>query len=268
MRFILSISSDIGTALAVNWLDSGINVSGTYRTWSPNCDLLRAKGAHLIPCDLGDSDSIHAAAKDVYEIEPWEVIVLAPGDQNPIGLFEDVNYDEWEKSFSVNFLKPIEFLHLVLDRRSTSRENLASVLMFAGGGTNSATSRYSAYTIAKIASIKIVELLDFEIPDCKFSIIGPGWVESKIHEATIKAEIRAGANYEKTKRMRSENLMNPVENVISACNWIISQPKNIVGGRNFSAVYDDFLSYELTVKLAEDFDFFKLRRLGNGIYEI
>jgi hypothetical protein len=144
---------------------------------------------------------------------------------------------------------------------------MPSVLMFAGGGTNSATSHYSAYTIAKIASIKLIELLDYEITDCKFSIIGPGWVESKIHDATIEAGLRAGNNYEKTLNMRRDKLMNPIENVIEACNWVIKKPKTITGGRNFSAVFDNLSSYELEAMLIKNIDFFKLRRYGNGIYE-
>jgi NAD(P)-dependent dehydrogenase (short-subunit alcohol dehydrogenase family) len=139
--------------------------------------------------------------------------------------------------------------------------------MFAGGGTNSAVSHYSAYTISKIASIKMIELLDYEIADCKFSIIGPGWVESKIHNATIKAGSRAGTNYDKTLHMRGSKLMSPVQFVIEACNWVIEKPKEISSGRNFSAVFDDFSSNELETVLSENVDFFKLRRYGNGKYE-
>lgn len=267
MRLILSISSDIGTAIALNWLEANESVTGTFRTWSKNCELLRSKGAQLIQCDLDNPDSITAAVMEICELEPWEVLLLAPGDQNPIGLFNNVEFESWEKSIKVNFLKPIDFMHRILHRKSTSNSNIPSVIMFAGGGTNSATSHYSAYTISKIASVKMMELLDYEIVDCKFSIIGPGWVESKIHDATVSAGHLAGSNFEKTLKMRAEKLMNPVEDVVSACNWVIAQPKLVVGGRNFSAVYDDFSSNELKARLIEDFDFFKLRRNGNGIYE-
>ncbi len=267
MRLILSISSDIGTALALNWLDSHKKVVGTYRTWSDNCEVLRAKGAVLIHCDLINSDSVLNSVNQICQFEPWEVLVLAPGDQNPIGLFESVDFTGWEKSISINFLKPIDFMRRILHRRSSSDSRMPTVIMFAGGATNSATSHYSAYTISKIASIKMVELLDHEMEDCKFSIIGPGWVESKIHDATLIAGSKAGDNFEKTLRMRNENLMSPVENVINACNWVITQTKKVVGGRNFSAVYDDFSSAQLEAKLNEDSDFFKLRRRGNGVYE-
>lgn len=267
MRLILSISSDIGTAIALNWLDSNKSVTGTYRTWSTNCDVLLSRGAQLIHCDLADPTSMTNAIGEICKLEPWEVLLLAPGDQNPIGLFSDSNFDSWEKSIRVNFLKPLEFMHGILHKKSISLSNLATVIMFAGGGTNSATSHYSAYTVSKIASIKMIELLDYEIADCKFSIIGPGWVESKIHDATIAAGNRAGINFEKTRKMREEKLMNSIEFTITACNWVIDQQKNIVGGRNFSAVHDDLFAVDLKSKLAEDFNFFKLRRSGNGMYE-
>ena len=267
MRFILSISSDIGTAIAIDWLNGNEIVAGTYRTWSDNCELLRKKGAHLIQCDLSDDLSMTNAVNECNKLDSWEVLLLAPGDQNPIGLFNVINFCEWRQSIEINFLKPVEFMHRVLHLRQDSSQGLPSVLMFAGGGTNSATSHYSAYTVAKIASIKLIELLDYEIPDCKFSIIGPGWVESKIHDATIKAGLRAGKNYEKTLSMRRDNLMSPIENVIEACNWVINKPKTVTGGRNFSAVFDTLSSNELESMLIRNIDFFKLRRYGNGIYE-
>ena len=267
MRLILSISSDIGTAIALSWLESKHQIVGTYRTWSSNCDLLQSKGVLLIECDLLDSNSFNDAVRKIGEEEPWDTLLIAPGDQNPIGLFEDVVFSEWESSIIVNFIRPMEFIHKLLHKRESRPDFIPTVLMFAGGGTNSATSNYSAYTISKIASIKMTELLDFEIDDCKFVIIGPGWVESKIHDATITAGLRAGDNFEKTISMRRESLMNPVSIVIDACNWAIANSKLVVGGRNFSAVNDDFSASALEENLLRDNDFFKLRRKGNGIHE-
>ena len=139
------------------------------------------------------------------------------------------------------------------------------MILFAGGGTNNATERYSAYTVSKIASIKICELLDFENYDYSFSCIGPGWVESKIHNATLKAGAKAGSNYDKTLKMREEKLMNPIEDVIECCNWVIAKEKNIVGGRNFSVVHDAWRKSNLEKYLLNDTNIYKLRRYGNDL---
>ena len=53
-----------------------------------------------------------------------------------------------------------------------------------------------AYTLSKIASIKAVELLDAE-KDTKFTILGPGWVKTKIHKSTIDQPRSSGDNYKK-----------------------------------------------------------------------
>ena len=267
MRVILSISSDIGTALALDWLNSKHQVVGTYRSWSKNCELLSAKGAELIRCDLTDPESISAATDRIQSLPPWEILVIATGDQQPVGAFQDVSFFEWDSSVQINFLRPLEFMHRILPFRSKKFNFAASVIFFAGGGTNSATTNYSGYTISKIGLIKMTELLDFEIQDCKFTIIGPGWIESKIHDATILAGKKAGDNFEKTLKMRREKLMNPMSIVIDACNWVISHPKAIVGGRNFSAVFDDLNSQLLSAALLSDGDLFKLRRAGNGKFE-
>ena len=42
------------------------------------------------------------------------------------------------------------------------------------------------------------ELLDAEIHDTAFTILGPGWVNTKIHQSTLANKHKAGENYKKT----------------------------------------------------------------------
>jgi NADP-dependent 3-hydroxy acid dehydrogenase YdfG len=191
------------------------------------------------------------------------VLVLAAGDQNPIGLFKDIVFDDWEKSVNANFMGMLRFLHIALNQQSNSENR--TVIMFAGGGTNNATERYSGYTISKIASIKMCELLDFEIDNIKFSIVGPGWVKTKIHESTLNQKNLAGDNYERTRQMVHGGAMTQMSEVIDICNWLVSQPKAVVGGRNFSLVHDAWRTKEITEWLVEDSNRYKLRRFGNEI---
>ena len=67
-------------------------------------------------------------------------------------------------------------IHGLLPCRRAGSAPGPCVLLFAGGGTNSATINYSAYTVFKIARttlIKMCELLDSKIPDMCL-IVGPG----------------------------------------------------------------------------------------------
>ena len=268
-KIIISISSDIGFHLAKDWLSNGIRVSGTYRTRINHCDELEQLGAKLIKCDLSNVKSIDDSICKLNKLQEWDNLVIATGSQEPIGSFIDCNIDSWSNSINVNFISQIRFIHGLLANRNLKDSSSPSVLLFAGGGTNSATTDYSAYTISKIASIKMVELLDAEIPDTSFSILGPGWVKTKIHAPTLNLKSSAGANYFKTVEMLEEDGKKcyPIEKVIACCNWILSSDRALVSGRNFSSVFDPWEDEKIKL-IKNDKNLFKLRRFGNDFFEI
>ena len=111
MRIILSVSSDIGTALAKNWLKAGHEVWGTYRRWTENCDLLKSLGVTLEYCDLSSVHSIRQALDSLPTGCDWSCAVLASGDQEPIGLFHEINFAELSNSIQVNLVGQLQFLH-------------------------------------------------------------------------------------------------------------------------------------------------------------
>ena len=156
-NIIISISSDIGFSLAKKWLKSGKSVIGTYRTQSSLCDELENMGANLLHCDLEDKSSIINAISSINNLDSWETLTLAAGHQEPVGNFLDCDFKNWNQSIMVNFTSQLNILHGLMSNKSKKR---SSVLFFAGGGTNNATIAYSAYTVSKIALIKMVELLE------------------------------------------------------------------------------------------------------------
>lgn len=263
-RVIIALSSDFGIALAKDWLAEGHEVIGTYRRRTPALEGLKDAGARLVECDLTDKASLARAGKELTALATgWEVLVQASGVQDPVGLFADSNFDQWEASIGANFLSPLRLVHGLLPLRDTAAANGPMVLFFAGGGTNNATLNYSAYTISKIASIKMCELLDAEMPQTRFAIVGPGWVKTKIHEATLEAGSRAGANYERTLAMLAGENCVSMERVVDCVNWAIASPRDVIGGRNISLVHDAWGDPSLDGLLRANPDFYKLRRAGN-----
>lgn len=263
---IVSASSEIGAALADHWLSVGWPVTGTYRTESASVHDLERRGVPLVHCDVGDPRSVAKACEDLREtLGTWDVLVLCPGAQEPVGAFEASSFKEWEESVRVNFSGQMQIVHEMLPWRSKSWDIGPCVLFFAGGGTNSATLNYSAYTISKIALTKMCELLDAEIPDTRFVIIGPGWVRTKIHEATLNAgPDGAGANYERTRAMLATGDLVPMDKVVGSFDWVVSQPREVVGGRNFSTLHDAWGTDDLAEALQHSPDMYKLRRHGNN----
>lgn len=264
-RIIVSASSDIGRALAEDWLDAGCEVHGTYRTRTAAVDELARAGASLTCCDLADAALIASAGGEIRRAAAdWDVLVLAAGALEPVGPFAECDFAAWSASMAVNFTAQLQVLHELLPARRRGADLPPLALFFAGGGANSAPANYSAYTLAKIALTKAVELLDAEIPDCRFAILGPGWVKTKIHEATLAAGARAGSNFERTLEKLSRDECLPMELVVECCNWLVAAERELIGGRNFSAAYDAWGDPRLDDLLRGDRDLYKLRRAGNA----
>jgi len=261
---VISASSDIGCALCERWILQGWSVFGTYRTDSPLVQRLRSSGVGLAHCDLMERSSVRRACGELRVMCPdWRMLVLCPGSTEPVGAFQDCDFDEWEASVRVNFTAQMQFVHELLPARSLAGPQGPGVILFAGGGTNDAPCNYSAYIISKIALIKMCELLDAEVPDVKFSIIGPGWVKTKIHNASLRAPSRAGSNYQRIVDRFNGNEWTPMDTVLDCCDWIVNQPRQTVGGRNFSVVFDAWGTTELETALTQDRNLCKLRRYGN-----
>ncbi len=265
-RIIVSISSDIGAALASAWLSEGHSIAGTYRTPSSKTEDLRRSGVDLVKCDLSnDEETDDAALALCHDGQPWDTLVLAPGLQDPVGSFSTIDFDEWSRSITVNFVNQMRIIHRLLPYRNEIMDLGPMVLMFAGGGTNNATQKYSAYTISKIAEIKMCELFDAEIPNMRFSILGPGWVKTKIHQSTLDNPIAAGDNFDRTKIKLESDECVPMSKVIECCNWIINSPREMVSGRNFACAWDKWGDTALETALKLNPDMFKLRRDSNDV---
>jgi len=262
ISIVISASSDIGTALCSDWLLAKEKVIGTFRDRT-SFGHLESIGVDLISCDLTSSESIAECISSLIESlegKTWDKLVLAAGTQNPIGLFGDNKFERWNESIHVNFISQVEILHALLPIASPD----AKVMFFAGGGTNGSVPRYSAYTISKIASIKLCELLAAEYPEVSFFSLGPGWVRTKIHEETLAAGGEAGDNLQRTRNVLGGEETFPMKKLIATVNRLMSLPHSALSGRNFSAVHDPIEEESLIQLLNSNTDFYKLRRHGNS----
>ena len=176
---IIGITSGIGSALAAHLDSLGFNIIGTSRTQEVSSNCVHS----TYPLDLSSYDSIDHFINLFSSNHEWNNIVFCPAVMSPIGRFDSVDIHHWLNTFNLNFSNQVYLLHSLLPCCSGPGSH---VLFFAGGGTNSAPPHYSAYTLSKITLIKLVELLNEEIDSTAFSILGPGWVNTKIHAQSLE----------------------------------------------------------------------------------
>lgn len=183
----------------------------------------------------------------------WDLLIITLGTVAPVGLWHDVEQYHWAECLYSNLTLPFQKLRSVWSKR---RPN-ATVIWFAGSNPQKIMDGYSAYNTSKMAVLKLVEQLDHETPDCKFVAFGPGYVKTKIHDATLKA------NWP-NERIARGDAGNSMEAVYQAMMWCVDQPKSVVGGRNI-AVSDfgwvnGFIPDATESRLKQFPDYLKLRR--------
>lgn len=256
---VIGASSDIAHAATRRWLERGWSVSGTYRTAGARVRELMDAGAILQQLDLNDA----AALKQVGARLPgdWDVALLAAATLEPIGPFEAADIDAWAASVELNLVSHARTIHALLPTRRRSGNPV--IILFAGAGVNDAPVNFSAELVGKLGLIKLCELLDAELPDARVVIVGPGWVDTKIHRQTLDAGERAGAALARTREKLNSGACVQVDRVIDCLDWIIDQPKSVVGGRNISAAHDAWSDGRLADKLRQTGDMYKLRRRLN-----
>lgn len=261
--FILGISSDIGKSLARLYRKAGFTVAGTYRNETGVMELKDDSGINLFRLDLEAKDAASDIALALNDIGfTWNLFIASNGTMEPIAPFDQLDPDEWAKSIYVNAIAPAKILNTLLSMRN--KEQASSVCYMAGGGTNGTFTNYSAYCLSKILLIKFCELLDDEIPDIKTFIVGPGWVDTKIHQETIYAGENAGKNLTRTLRNASSSVTS-MQDIYDCIEWCRAQTRDVISGRNISLVHDEWRDHGdvLALKLKADPDMFKLRRFGN-----
>lgn len=262
---IISISSDIGHALAKKYSAQGYKIIGTYRSKESLEQLREIPNCELFYCDIGDTYSINRFIEQFRGLETcWDIIISCPCNPLPLKSFFDCNFHEWECSANINSINQLEVIHKLHNFRN--REKISNVIFFTGPGTNSAILNFSAYVVPKILLIKMCEVLDAENKDIKFFMVGPGWVKTKTHNKILNNLDETNPKYIETKDFIENKQGTNTDDIFECIHWLEGQDKDIVGGRNFAVLNDKWSGEkraELIKELKSDKNMYKLRRYKN-----
>ncbi|MCX6746800.1 MAG: SDR family NAD(P)-dependent oxidoreductase [Candidatus Pacearchaeota archaeon] len=260
---IISLTSDIGTALAERYSKRGDVVIGTYRSENSlsKSKLTETKGCYPFYCDISDKKSISEFVKTFRQSGlEWDTFISCPSNPLPLTSFFGGDFDEWSKSVHVNSIEQLRVLHELYPFRNKKR--VSNIVYFAGGGgSNAAVVNFSAYNVAKILLAKMCEFLDVENKDINAFIVGPGWTRTKTHKLILENVNPSDERYRITKEFLKTKKGTSMDDIFDCIEWLCEQGREVAGGRNFSVVYDKWKEgEELARELKTDKNMFKLRR--------
>lgn len=265
LAIIVGVSSGLGGTLTSYLAKKRLRIAGTFRRHGhiKEVEQFLTSKTHL---DLSQStvsvDDV--ISRNAENFEGWRYLVLLPATMLPLGKFMKVDSDQWDAAFDLNFLKTASVIKSLIPLKGNGP---ASVVTLAGGGVNSAPTGTSAYTVSKIALIKLMEMLNEEIQDVAFTSVGPGWVKTRIHNEIFQALPENDPAYLETRRRLQQDDFNDPVQFCEFVWWVFNQSKEVVGGRNFSSQHDLSKVRAMQEKFSKSnfFNFFKLRRFGNDL---
>ncbi|HOW36110.1 MAG TPA: SDR family oxidoreductase [Candidatus Omnitrophota bacterium] len=262
---IISITSDIGLALAKRYAKAGYQIVGTYRSTKLLPEFRGIKDCRLFFCDVGDKKSISRFIAGYKKLHlPWDVFISCPCNPLPLKDFFKCDFNEWSDSVHVNSIEQLRLLHQMYPLRKKNK--VVDVVFLAGGGVNNAVLKFSAYTVSKIMLIKMCEFLDAEDKNINIFIVGPGWTRTKTHAFVLKHVGKDDERRQKVIEFLKKGKGTTMDEIYGCIRWLCGQGRKIAGGRNFSVVNDKWqgpASKKLSQALKKDPNMYKLRRCRN-----
>ncbi len=221
---------------------------------------LAAAGAEVRTLDLADAAApaeLRAAAEEEFG-GALDGLVVATGSVEPIGPTRGVDLGEVERALRVGPVAAIGLVQACAGLLDAGRS--PSIVLFSGGGATQALPRYTAYALAKVAIVRLVENLALEEPGWKVNAVAPGVVATGIHEPTLTAGVEvAGPNYDETRRQLDNAVPPTAASALVA--FLLSDESRGISGRLISAVWDDWRQERCRTLLREHPSFARLRRI-------
>lgn len=262
-------SRGIGLACAAEAVAAGARVAIAARS----ADELRAAESRLV--ELGGADAARAFVADVGVESAVEALVAgvvewagridglvhAAAVLGPIGPTLDVDAAEWLDAVRVDLWGT--FLVARAVGRVMREQRSGRMVLLSGGGATSPFPNFSAYAASKAGVVRLAETLAAELAEhgIEVNALAPGFVATRIHEATLAAGERAGAEYLERTRRGLESGGVPAELAGRAAVLLLSDRAAGLTGRLVAAPWDEWWTWPERREAIRQSDLFTLRRI-------
>jgi NAD(P)-dependent dehydrogenase (short-subunit alcohol dehydrogenase family) len=223
-------------------------------------EALRRRGAAARSLDLGDpacGAALAAAAREELG-DALDGLALVAGRLEPIGPTRTVDLDALARTLDEHVLGALRVVQAcapLLDAAAAP-----SLVLFSGGGATGPFPRYSAYALAKVATVRLAENLAVEEPGWRVNAVAPGFVATGMHDTTLAAgRGDVGPYWEETERRLRD--ATPPEVAAELVAFLMSEEAAGISGRLISAVWDPWRDEAGGALLRGPTDFGRLRRI-------
>jgi 3-oxoacyl-[acyl-carrier protein] reductase len=236
--------------------------------------VLIARGAEQLEATLGGLPGDHHQAHpfDVGDEAAWRELaprlgelhglVCAAAVLDPVGPIGSYEPERFRRTLEVNVVGTLLAVHHCLPALRASK---GAVVTFSGGGGTGPLPRFDAYAASKAAIVRLSENLAAELEESgvRVNCVAPGFVATRMHEATLAAgpEAAGAGYYERTRRELEEGGVPAAEVAELVC-LLLGDPEPVpFTGRLISAEWDPWRDEAYRDRLGAAPDLATLRRI-------
>jgi NAD(P)-dependent dehydrogenase (short-subunit alcohol dehydrogenase family) len=189
-------------------------------------------------------------------------LVNNAGVYGPIGLVEEVAWEEWVQAIQINLMGSVVPCREVLP--IFRKQGRGKIVNISGGGATAPLPRFSAYSAAKAAVVRFTETLAHETLGSGIDVnaVAPGALNTRLLDQVLSAGAqRVGREfYERALEQKGKGGTSP-EKGAALCVFLLSEESNGITGRLLSAVWDPWEALSQRRTALQGSDVYTLRRI-------
>jgi 3-oxoacyl-[acyl-carrier protein] reductase len=268
-------SRGLGKAVATVLLERGAHVVLTAR----DPESLHSTAHQLVASTVSTDQQVVSIAADVARpadvarlVQQTEqafgrvdILVCNAGVYGPMGLIEDIDWQEWVKAIEINLLGTVLCCRAVVP--IMRRQRAGKIITLSGGGATQPLPRISAYAASKAAVVRFTETLAEELHGTGIDVnaVAPGALNTRLLDEVLGAgpECVGESFFARAQRQKAEG-GTPLERGAELIGFLASPESDGISGRLLSAVWDDWQSLPLQRERLAASDVYTLRRIVPG----
>ncbi len=259
---VTGASRGLGREIVKQLADAGFTVAAIARDIAGLREVrdYAGKNVSTFAADLGDIALLTGLFTTITrQVGDIDVLVNNAAIQGPMGLFDTLDFKQWQHVFDVNLHAPMRLCQLALPGMRQRRRG--KIINLSGGGATAPRPHVTAYAGSKVAMARLTETLAVEYKEFGIDVnaVAPGAMNTRMLQETLTAQLP----HEHDKAIKQQESGGaPPEKAAELVAWLASPASDGISGKLISAVWDgwrDFPNHK------DDFskhtDLFTLRRI-------
>ena len=268
---ITGANRGLGKAIARAYVEAGANIMICAR----NNDLLEKTKLELIrssgndrqiisrQLDVSNREDVANFIDETLEKFPRiDILVNNAGIYGPKGFSEDVDIDEWEKTFSINLFGLFNVCRAVLPH--FKKNGYGKIVNLSGGGATGPLPRFTAYSASKAAVVRLSETMAEEVrgTGIDINLIAPGALNTRMMEEVLaEGPEKVGEEFYNKTLKQKESGGTSLEKGAGLAVYLGSAASDGITGKLISAVWDPWENLHDYLDDIEKSDIYTLRRI-------